>query len=300
MSVTTEPSRSEPLSASHALCREVSKRRARNFYYGMKLVPEPKRSAMYAVYGWMRQADDLTDEAGSAAEKAERIERFREQTRRAIADDPDAVGGMPEGRLWPAVRETVRQYSLPSKHLDEMLDGQRLDLEKHRYRTFEELADYCYKVASVVGLSCIEIWGYEGGDETRRLSASRGIAFQLTNILRDVREDAERGRVYLPEEDFDGVPIEPAALLGAPPASVLRGIRRVAERAADFFERSEPLVSRVDRDGRACLWAMSTTYRALLRKIERNPRVVFDRRVRLGSARKSWIALRASLKRSGS
>ncbi|MAE61403.1 MAG: hypothetical protein CMJ49_08620 [Planctomycetaceae bacterium] len=291
MTIATTVSAS--LAASTALCEQITSRRARNFYHGMRIVPEPKRSAMFAIYAWMREADDIADEPGDEAEKTQRIEAFRARTLEMI-DPANERAAEAEG-IWPAVRWTCATYQIPERYLHEAIDGQLLDQRVHRYRTFEELYQYCYKVASVVGLCCIEIWGYEGGEETRQLSEWRGIAFQLTNILRDVKEDADRGRVYLPSEDFELFELRPSQFTLGMVEDSVEGLGRVAERAAEYYEKSEPLDARVGRDGRPCLWAMTRIYRGLLEKIRRDPGVVLSgKRVRLNGAHKVMIALGAT------
>ena len=290
--IDTEP---VSLDASMARCREVARQRARNFYYGMKLVPEPKRSAMYAWYAWTRAADDLADELGDVAGKIERIEQFRRDTDTAINCGDGHDDDLPVGPIWPALRHVVHTYHLPAHYMHDMLDGQLIDQRQYRYKTFEQLYDYCYKVASVVGLACIEIWSYEGDAETRKLAEWRGIAFQLTNILRDVLEDAQRDRVYLPAEDFDVFELSPQMFLMGSPPEAAAGIERVAHRAEQYYQKSAALDGRVHRDGRACLWAMTRIYRGLLGKILRNPtRVLSGKSMRLCAARKAIIALRAT------
>jgi phytoene synthase len=282
-----------PLDHSYEHCREVARTRARNFFYGMKLTPEPKRSAMYAIYAWMRQADDLADEAGGVEEKTRRLEAFSRQTDAVIRGDAAAD----DHPLWPALRQTVVDYRIPAVYLHAMIDGQLLDMRVRRYDTFDRLYDYCYKVASVVGLTCIEVWGYEGGEQTRQLAEWRGIAFQLTNILRDVREDARRDRVYLPAEALGVHEVNPTMFqFGVQPEAV-DGVRRIAERAAAYYERSARLEAQVHPDGRPCLWAMTAIYRGILGKIRRRPACVLaGERVRLSGPAKSWIALRAKWK----
>lgn len=278
------------LNQSQQHCHEVTRRRARNFYYGMKLTPEPQRSAMYAVYAWMRLADDLADEAGDDAAKVARLEAFGAQTM-AVLDG----GPMPDDPVWPAIVQAVREFEIPREYLHDMIDGQLMDMRQRRYRTFEELYGYCYKVASVVGLTCIEIWGYDGGESTRELAEWRGIAFQLTNILRDVREDAARDRVYVPAEDAGLFEMNPSMFLLGRPADAIEGVNKLVERAADYYARSAPLDERVHSGGRACLWAMTQIYRGLFEQIRKRPAVVLGpKRVRLSSLRKGWIALRAS------
>lgn len=282
------------LHVSREHCRRLSRDRAKNFYHGMKLVPEPKRSAMDALYAWMRQADDLADAQGTLQAKSAALDGFMRETERAVDQNLADPTQLPHGDLWPAVREMVLSYDIPPVYLRDMIAGQLLDQEKFSYRTFDELYDYCYKVASVVGLCCVQIWGYEGGAHTLKLAEWRGIAFQLTNILRDVTEDAERGRVYLPAEDFGAFEMNPSIFTLGKPHDLLPAIRRTVERAAEYYEKSAPLDKLVHPDGRPCLWAMTEIYRGLLSRIRRDPAVVLRRRVRLSTPRKLWIALRAT------
>ncbi len=281
---------SDALAQSYAHCQQVARTQAANFYYGMKLTPEPKRSAMYAVYAWMRRADDLADGEGDLEEKRRRIEEFRQKTRQAMGGAP--IGG-DEASLWPAFADCAAKYRLSAQPFMDMLDGQMLDQSRTRYRTFAELYDYCYKVASTVGLICIEIWGYRG-TQPRQWAQWRGIAFQLTNILRDLREDAQRGRVYLPAELMGRQEIDPAEVLAGPRPELLRAVRRLGLRAAVYYRKSTPLEADLDRDGVACSLAMCGIYRGLLYKILQDPQRVFTgRRVRLGKWRKTSIAMRA-------
>lgn len=287
------------LEQSQHYCEQVARERARNFYYGMKLTPGSKgpgskrpgskRFAMYAIYAWMRLADDLADAAGDDAAKTLSLEKFRDMTMATLDG-----GEMPGDEVWPAFIDTVKRYELPRQYLADMIDGQLMDMRVHRYATFDTLYDYCYKVASVVGLTCIEVWGYDGGERTRKLAEHRGIAFQLTNILRDVREDAGRDRVYLPGEDFDVFELTPSMFLFGEQAEAMEGLRKTVDRAGQYFRGSQELDRLVHRDGKACLWAMTEIYRGIFEKIRRDPAAVLrDKRIRLSSIRKGWIALRA-------
>ncbi|QNN24837.1 squalene/phytoene synthase family protein [Planctomycetales bacterium ZRK34] len=284
----------DALQASHSYCCDVVKTRARNFYYGLKLVPEPKRSACYALYAWMREADDLADEAGDAAAKEKTLRAFWQQTEQAINPQLGELVDLPESLLWPAVRDMVLRYELPREYLSEMIDGQLLDQHKTRYKTFEELYEYCYKVASVVGLACVCIWGVDDFDKAKQLSEWRGIAFQLTNILRDVQEDAERDRVYMPADAYELFEINPTMFTLGDQSSALVGIRKIAEQAAEYYEKSAPLDAMVHPDGRPCLRAMTGIYRALLEKIRKHPEAVLSgQRVSVGKWKKLAIMLRA-------
>ncbi len=294
---TTSPAAVSPelLAASRQFCRWVCRTRAKNFYYGIKLVPPPKRYGMEALYAWMREADDLADAEDTLDRKTRRLEEFLGQTDQALSENPAPVLG--QHLLWPSVRDSFLTHRIAAQYLHDMIAGQLLDQRKTRYATFDELYDYCYKVASVVGLACIEIWGYEGGAQTRKLAEWRGIAFQLTNILRDVIEDARRDRVYLPADVFGVESLDPQRLLDSASTAdekIVAGLNVLADRAEDYFVKSQPLDSRVHPDGRPCLWAMTEIYHGILDKIRRNPAGVLQYRVRLSPLRKAVIALRAA------
>lgn len=297
------------LDASFEHCREVARARAGNFYYGMKLTPEPKRSAIYAVYAFMRACDDLADEAdaraGADAARAE-IDAFRGELDRVLA------GERIDGAFWPAFAHVLNTYPIDPADLHHMLDGQAADMTVHRYATFDDLYRYCYNVASTVGLVCISVWGHEeggdSGDETRTLAEQRGIALQLTNILRDLAEDAGagsggggRGRVYLPAEDFERFGYTEADLqAGTVNAAFDEFMAFQIERARSYYAMSEPLERRLTPDCRATSWAMMRIYRGLLDRIAEAPRRVLRERIRLSKPAKVGIAARAAWKRSWS
>lgn len=278
------------LDRAYAFCRDVTRRRARNFYYGLKLTPQPQRSALYSVYAWMRRADDLVDNAPELTDDLGRdIAAFRAATDAALSG---RITG--NEHLWIALAATAARYELPREAFHLTLEGQLEDLAGAHYATFTDVRDYCYRVASTVGLICIGIWGYSD-PAARELAVDRGIAFQLTNILRDYKEDFDVGRVYLPTEDFQRHGITPQGLRQwSDPAACTAMIEQQVERAKSFYDRSAPLDGMVSRGGRPTLWAMTAIYGALLAKIERSPqRIVGDRRLRLSSLRKGSIALRA-------
>lgn len=280
------------LAMSFDYCRELTKERAKNFYYGLKVVPEPKRSAMFAVYAWMRRADDLVDSEGTIEQKQQRANQFRQQTV-SLYNESDSVPD--NDQIWAAFKHTILKYEIPVQYLHDMIDGQLQDLEVNRYPNFDSLYDYCYKVASVVGLTSLQVWGYRGGQATRKLAEYRGIAFQLTNILRDILEDAQNDRVYVPAEDFEVYNLSPSMFTLGKPENCLVGLQNVIQRAEHYYKLSAPLENYVSPDGRACLWAMTAIYRGLLDKIAANPMLVLTgERIRLSKFRKLCIAFRAS------
>src|SRR5581483_1183837 len=190
---------------SYRYCREIARKRAKNFYYSFLVLEKPQRDAMCAIYAFMRQCDDLSDDPAitDPASVYQSIALWRVHLDRALHGHVD---GNP---IWPAFHDTVNRYSIPHRFFHEMIDGITSDIEPRQIQTFEELYRYCYQVASVVGLAIIHVFGFQSM-KALLLAEKCGIAFQLTNILRDIREDAGLGRVYLPLEDLHrfGVPLD--------------------------------------------------------------------------------------------
>jgi phytoene synthase len=272
------------LDQSYAYCRSVARARAKNFYYSFLLLPAGKRNAMCAVYAFMRECDDLSDEPGASGAALE-------GWRAALAN---ALQGRYDGHLaWPAVHDAVVRFQVPHEYLFEMIDGVRSDLGPRRIGNFDELYRYCYQVASVVGLTVVHIFGFESR-EALPLAEKCGVAFQLTNILRDLREDAARGRIYLPAEDLARFGVSERDVLdGARTAAMARLIAFEAQRARAYFDAAQPLVAMVDRSSRASLRALIAVYSRLLDRIAQAGYDVYSRRISLSGAEKTWILLRA-------
>ena len=268
------------LAASYAHCRSVARSRAKNFYYAFLLLDRERRDAMCAMYAFMRYCDDLSDEAGATRAA---LEQWRGALEAALAGAP------PEGPVWPAFLDTVRRYGIPHRYFHEMIDGVESDLEPVEVATFAELYAYCYRVASVVGLTTIHIFGFSD-QQALVLAEKCGIAFQLTNVMRDIREDAGLGRRYLPAEDFVRFGV---AELRLDEASG-RMLEFEIERAAVYYRDSEPLLGMTERASRPALWAMIAIYRGIMEKIAENPLEVLRRRVSLSMAEKVWILARAA------
>ena len=292
------------LQKSRAYCRDLTRREAKNFYYGLKLLPEPKRSAMYALYAYMRLVDDIADDESNGRTVAQRkadLDQWERLTHEAIqAGAAEGGAELPRGHiLWPAFSEMVRRYRVPTGLFDDMIAGQRQDLEPVAVATFQELHDYCYRVASVVGLASLYVWGFEGGDATLKLSVDRGIAFQLTNVLRDLREDAARGRCYLPREDLQRFGVSESELAdGTMSDGFLPLMRFQIERAEGFYRSSSPLEAKVRADSQPTLVAMTGIYHGLLAKIAEDPTRVMRGRVRLSTLSKLMIGWRAMRSKS--
>ncbi len=199
--------------------------------------------------------------------------------------------------LWPALAETVRQHNIPPTVFDAVIEGQRQDLERARFATFDDLRVYCYRVAGVIGLASIYIWGFEGGEETEALAIDRGVAFQMTNILRDLREDAGRGRCYLPADEMAAMGVSEDDLLNVRGGERFERLMRFQiARAKSLYESSAALEERIARDSRATLRAMTEIYQGILMKIAADPQRVLSERVSLSVLSKlriGWRAVRA-------
>jgi len=271
---------------SYDYCRHVARSRAKNFYYSFLLLSAQQRKAMCAIYAFMRICDDLSDEPGASRAA---LDSWR-------AEMEEALDGRFSGHpLWPAFHHTVRRFGIPHEYLREMIDGVVSDLEPRRFQTFDELYRYCYQVASVVGLTVIYIFGFDT-PSAPPLAEKCGIAFQLTNILRDIREDASRGRVYLPQQDLSqfGVSEDDLTSGNRTPAFQLL-MRFEAERARAYYQESLPLLDLIHPRRRPSLWALITIYSRLLQRIETSNFDVLSRRVRLSALEKSWIIVKALL-----
>ena len=269
---------------SYDYCIRVARTRAKNFYYSFVLLSAQQRKAMCAIYAFMRYCDDLSDEPGATRAA---IERWRSEME-------DALEGRFSGHpVWPAFHHTVRRFGIPHDYFRQMVDGVASDLEPRRFETFEELYRYCYQVASVVGLSTIHIFGFDTASALP-LAEKCGVAFQLTNILRDIREDAGNGRVYLPAEDLRRFGVSEDDLrAGNRSENFLRLMRFESARARAYYDESLPLLDLVHQRSRSSLAALIAIYSRLLERIEACDYDVFARRVRLSPLEKSWIVVRS-------
>ncbi len=287
----------QALAESQAYCRLVARTQARNFYYGLKLLPEPQRQAMFVLYAYMRRADDLADQTSDASLDIRQadLETYRRCTHAALQGDDVTADGWPG---WPAFAAMVRQFALPAHFFDSMVDGQIHDLKPVQIETFLQLRDYCYRVAGVVGLASVHIWGFTGGRQMEELAVERGLAFQLTNVLRDLREDAQLGRMYLPREDLERFGISAADISERRNSMAFQALMKFEiQRAAECYQRSAPLDAAVSVQCRSTLYAMTEIYRGILLRIARNPAQPLYGKVRLSRLAKTAIVLRACLRR---
>ncbi len=279
------PSGSGPFSTekSYAFCRHIAKTRARNFYYSFVLLAAEQKNAMCAMYAFMRYCDDISEGAGASLAA---IEQWRGDLEKALQGQ---FSGHP---VWPAVHDTVERFRIPHDYLFDMIRGVSSDLQARQVQTFDELYGYCYLVASVVGLTSIHIFGFDD-PKAKDLAEKCGIAFQLTNILRDVKEDYENQRVYLPAEDISRFQAD----LTQYDQRFIALLEFEAARARDYYAQSRPLIDMVDRRSRGSLWALIEIYRRLLERIIDSRYDVLSRRVRLPAWEKMSIVARASLRR---
>ncbi|MCC6585939.1 MAG: phytoene/squalene synthase family protein [Bryobacterales bacterium] len=271
------------LGRSYRYCREVARSRAKNFYYAFRLLDESRRDSLCSIYAFMRHCDDLSDEEGASLAS---LEDWRGQMVRALAGEVDSHA------VWPAFVDTAKRYKIPHQYFHDMIDGVSSDLGRRRIETFDELYRYCYQVASVAGLSLVHIFGFDR-PEALILAEKCGIAFQITNILRDVREDALLGRTYLPAEDLRRFGVTEDLLRSGEETPEFRALMQFeAQRAWGYYNDSKPLTGMVDPSCRKSLAALIEIYSKLLRRIEMRDFAVLRQRVRLSSAEKSWILVR--------
>ena len=282
------------LNAAYALCRAIAKREAKNFYYAFVALPNPRRNAICAIYAFMRQADDLADdETLSRAERRRSLEAWLADWRGVCH------GGASSDLVFLAVRDCTARFQIPLSLLDELVAGVTMDLDRaasdtpDTYATFDDLYRYCYLVASVVGLVCIRIFGYTD-PRAEKLAEETGIAFQLTNILRDVAEDASRNRVYLPLEDLAAHNVTLDSLLhrapNTPPTASERALlKAIAQSAEEYYQSAQELLPLIDRESRPALWVLVSIYHSLLKRIERAGYDVFSSRASVPLSQKLGI-----------
>jgi len=282
------------LARAYAACEVIAKRQAKNFYYAFVALPPPRRHAICAIYAFMRQADDVADDESLSREERRRrlgnwLEAWHEVRRGAATADP----------VFLAVRDATERFAISGELLDELVAGVAMDLNPaaddapETYATFADLYRYCYRVASVVGLVCIRIFGYQ--DRTaEKLAEETGIAFQLTNILRDVAEDAGHNRVYLPLEDLKAHSVSLDSLLhrepGTPPTANERALLAdIGRRAEGYYHSARLLLPLIDRESRPAMWVLASIYHHLLERIRRADYDVFSRRASVPLVKKLGI-----------
>jgi len=290
---------STDLADSFARCRQIARRTGTSFYYSILLLPRAQRRAMCALYAFLRLTDDLGDsdppslDPADASHRRAALERWRDALERSLT-------GHFEHPILPAVADTLVRYAIPREYLHAVIDGVMMDLNEPSCETFADLELYCHRVAGVVGLACLHIWSYTDA-RALDLADKCGLAFQLTNILRDLDEDATRGRIYLPREDLRHFEYSEADLRGRVVDARFHQLMRFEiARTEGYYAQAAELANYLQGGGRAMFGAMFETYASLLAEIKRRDGDVFGQRVRLSSWRKMRIAAGWLLPRSAS
>ncbi len=288
---------------AYSVCKGITRQNAKNFYYGFLVLPHRKREALCAVYAFMRRCDDITDDPKlSPPERRQQLEAWLDALHRAQQGQPT------DDAILLALTDAQRRYAIPAGLLDELAHGTAMDLDESeapqqadglavQYKTFEDLRLYCYRVASVVGLVCIHIFGYRD-PAAEPLAECCGLAFQLTNIIRDVKEDAGLGRVYLPEEDLAKVGLSASDVLSLTDPARLRPVLTLeADRAREFYSSGDALIAYIAEDSQPALWVLINIYRGLLEKIAVKQYDVFTGKIALSTWEKFRILGKGFLKR---
>ena len=273
------------LDADYERCAQITRRSRSSFYYAFILLPPERRRALYAVYAFCRFIDDIADDE-SIREPAMLLKRWREELDRVYA-------GAPTRALSRALADSARRFAIPRELFEEIIAGVEMDLSRKRYQTFAELRPYCYRVASALGLICIEIFGYRN-PSAKLYAENLGLALQLTNILRDVREDAERGRIYIPLEDLARFNVsEDEILRGVYSANFVSLMDFEAKRAQELYAAAQSALAPEDRSTLLTAEAMRLIYAALLERIIKSNYRVLDRRHSLSAPHKLYLVGRA-------
>ena len=267
----------------HDYCQDKAAKSGSSFYYSVMFLPAERRQAITALYAFCREVDDVVDECHDLSLAQTKLEWWREEVGRVYNGTPTHPVGL-------ALKDVIKGFRLPQEQLLEIIDGMAMDLSQTRYLDFKGLQLYCYRVASVVGLLAAEIFGYQDR-QTLKYAHDLGLAFQLTNIIRDVGEDARRGRIYLPIEDLQRFNVPAKDLLEARYSEQFRALMAFqAERAEKFYDQAFAQLPAVDRKAQRPGLVMAAIYRTLLREIARDGFMVLDRRTSLTPLRKVWLA----------
>ncbi len=298
------PQSSMMIAESYEECHRIARDSHSNFYYAFFLLPKPKRDGLAALYAFMRLVDDVADEGADLAAKQRGLAKWRAVLDQAVTGQEQhfdgnaamatlapALGGASE--VLPALVDTMQRYKMPARYLHDLISGAEMDLTVQTYPTFDRLREYCYRVAGTVGLTCTHVFGFSDA-RALDLAEKLGLAFQLTNIIRDVHEDYKLGRIYLPEEDLQRYGVSPEDFGRSEATLGVRELLRLeADRAWQLYEEGSALLGLIDADSRSALWLLVHTYSALLGRIELLDFAVFGERVRLSKAEKMMFIAKA-------
>ncbi len=298
------PSDHVNLAESYEECHRIARASHSNFHYAFLLLPKPKRDGLAALYAFMRLVDDVADEGADLAAKQRGLAKWRAALDGAITGQEQLFDGTaatvspvaalgPAADILPSLVDTMQRHKMPARYLHDLISGAEMDLTVRTYPTFDRLREYCYRVAGTVGLTCTHVFGFSDA-RALDLAEKLGLAFQLTNIIRDVREDYKLGRVYLPEEDLQRYGVSPDDFArGEATLGVRELLRFETERAWQLYEEGSALLALIDADSRGALWLLVHTYSALLSRIESLDFAVFGERVRLPKAEKMIFIAKA-------
>jgi phytoene synthase len=273
------------LQRAYAHCESVTRSRAANFYYGIRLLPPDRRRGLCAVYAMARRVDDIGDGGLDEQAKLDQLGTVRRSLANLSVDAADPVVA--------ALGDAARRFDLPLDALEDLVDGVEMDVLGATYPAFADLEVYCRRVAGSVGRLSVAVFGSSDRARASGLADDLGVAMQLTNILRDVREDLDQGRVYLPGEDLDRFGCPPADLAGSPVGAVASLVRFEVARAREWFGRGLRVLPLLDARAASCVSAMTGIYRRILARVERRPEEVLERRISLPPWEKAWVAARS-------
>jgi squalene synthase HpnC/squalene synthase HpnD len=294
------------LAHSYEECHRIARAARSNFYYAFYLLPKPKRDGLAALYAFMRLVDDVADQGADVGSKQRGLAKWRTALDDAVNGSENTVDGSSalarqsihgSEEVLPALIDTMRRFQMPARYLHDLISGAEMDLTVKTYPTFDRLKEYCYRVAGTVGLTCTHVFGFSD-PRALDLAEKLGLAFQLTNIIRDVREDAALGRIYIPDEDLARYNVSPQDFAKTEATLGVRELLRFeADRAWQVYEEGAELLDLVDADSRGTLWLLVHTYNALLARIESLDFAVFGERVRLSKAERMLFIARAKFGR---
>lgn len=265
--------------------KQIAKESNSSFYYAFSLLAKPKRDAMNTVYAFCRKTDDIVDEGDEPEEiKYERLRKWRIELERALY-------GRSDSQLFNKLASIIKQFNIPIDPFFELIAGMEMDLQHKRYRSFEELVQYCYRVASTVGLMCIEIFGYKN-KSTKDYAVNLGLAMQLTNILRDVKKDSEKGRIYLPQNDLVKYKYSEQDIFeNKYNANFVSLMKFESDRAKDFFTKADQVLDFEDKPSLFPARAMQHIYQRLLTRLETEKFDVFNKKIKVGTFEKAAISV---------
>ncbi|MBS3787424.1 phytoene/squalene synthase family protein [Candidatus Bipolaricaulota bacterium] len=265
-------------------CKRITKERAKNFYWAILTLPKDKRTAVYTIYTFARRCDDIADSSWELSKKQESLERERKKLK-------SLYNGERLGKLYKALGDTVEKYDIPRTYFEQLIRGVEMDLTKTRYSTFKDLKVYCFRVASVVGLALIEIFGYDDY-KAKKHAIDLGLGMQLTNIIRDVAEDYNRGRIYVPEEDLKKFHCDFSEINANGANNQFKELMDYeAARARGFFRSGKKLFAYLSPRNRACPAGLYGVYNKLLDKMEASGWQIWNQRTRLNTVRKVCAVL---------